>query len=77
MGTKRVNNWKSANRNRDTGCSDAGVNSCLLCPLPVCVEEMTTKELIAFRRRKQDGEVLVAVREERLVDLVRLRRDST
>ena len=66
MKRQKVRNWKSSTPNRDTGCADAGVSSCLVCPLPVCVEEMTASELAAFRLRKRDGDVLRQMRDRGL-----------
>ena len=66
MAKLSVNNWKSSNPNRDTGCADAGVTSCLVCPLPKCVEEMTLRELARLRRWKRYGEMAREMREEGL-----------
>ena len=54
---------------RDSGCQEAGVSSCLDCPLPWCVEEMTAAEraaLAARHREKRDAERVRVIREEGL-----------
>ena len=50
----------------DTGCEDAGVSSCLSCPLAKCVEDMTLEELRAFRRGRRDQEKVRVIEDERL-----------
>ena len=36
---------------RDRGCHEAGVRSCLSCPLPRCLEEMEPNERLEVRSR--------------------------
>ena len=58
-----------SDRYRDSGCQEAGVSSCLDCPLPRCVEEMTAAEraaLAARHREKWDVERVRVIREEGL-----------
>ena len=60
------NNFRPESHYKDTGCKDAGVPSCLDCPLPTCVEEMSSAELAAFRREKRDAVKVRAIGEEGL-----------
>ena len=60
------NNFRPESHYRDTGCKDAGVPSCLDCPLPRCVEEMSNAELAAFRRERKWQEWARTIRAESL-----------
>ena len=66
MTLDKVNGYRPVSHYRDTGCKDAGVTSCLDCPLPKCVEDMTFEELKAFRRERHDSERVRVIWEEGL-----------
>ena len=57
------NNFRPGSHYKDAGCRDAGVTSCLDCPLPKCIEEMSGAELMALRREKRDSAKVRAIGE--------------
>ena len=60
------NNFRPESHYKDTGCRDAGVTSCLDCPLPKCVEEMSASERAVFRRERKWREWARTIRAESL-----------
>ena len=45
----------------DTGCVQAGVSSCLKCPLPQCKEEMTSYDYQRLERQREDRKKVLKI----------------